>query len=92
MLNFLISWQLSSPKKLVWYTFVLSKKEIYTDNQINMKKRVLLSLVAIISIFSLQSCVTNYVVSTPTKYKSSTKLDKINTKNNMKIIYYYGKK
>ena len=44
-----------------------------------MKKRVLLSLVAIISIFSLQSCVTNYVVSTPTKYKSSTKLDKINT-------------
>ena len=46
-----------------------------------MKKRVLLSLVAIISIFSLQSCVTNYVVSTPTKYKSSTKLDKINTRN-----------
>ena len=81
MLNFLINWQLSSPKKLVWYTFVLSKKEIYTDNQINMKKRVLLSLVAIISIFSLQSCVTNYVVSTPTKYKSSTKLDKINTRN-----------
>ena len=57
----------------------MSKKEIYSDNQINMKKRVLLSLVAIISIFSLQSCVTNYVVSTPTKYKSSTKLDKINT-------------
>ena len=59
----------------------MSKKEIYTDNQINMKKRVLLSLVAIISIFSLQSCVTNYVVSTPTKYKSSTNLEKINTRN-----------
>ena len=57
------------------------KKEIYSDNLINMKKRVLLSLVAIISIFSLQSCVTNYVVSTPTKYKSSTKLDKLNTRN-----------
>ena len=57
------------------------KKEIYSDNLINMKKRVLLSLVAIISIFSLQSCVTNYVVSTPTKYKSSTNLEKINTRN-----------
>lgn len=46
-----------------------------------MKKRVLLCTIAIISFFSLQSCVTNYVVSTPTKYKTDTNLEQIDTKN-----------
>lgn len=46
-----------------------------------MKKRVLLNLIAIFSIFALQSCVTNYVVSTPTKYKSGANLEELNTTN-----------
>jgi lipoprotein Spr len=46
-----------------------------------MKKRVLLNTIAVMSVFSLQSCVTNYVVSTPTKYKSDANLEKLNTKN-----------
>ena len=46
-----------------------------------MKKRVLLYTIAVMSVFSLQSCVTNYVVSTPTKYKSDANLEKLNTKN-----------
>jgi lipoprotein Spr len=46
-----------------------------------MKKRVLFYTIAVMSVFSLQSCVTNYVVSTPTKYKSDANLEKLNTKN-----------
>lgn len=46
-----------------------------------MKKRVLLNMIAIISIFSMQSCVTNYVVSTPTKYKTNANLEELNTNN-----------
>lgn len=46
-----------------------------------MKKRVLLYTIAIISFFSLQSCVTNYVVSTPTKYKTDANLEQIDTNN-----------
>lgn len=49
-----------------------------------MKKRVLLLLTAVVATFSLQSCVTNYVVSTPTsytqEYKSNAKLASIDTK------------
>lgn len=49
-----------------------------------MKKRVLYYLVAVTATFSLQSCVTNYVVSTPTtyadKYKSDAKLASIDNK------------
>ena len=39
-----------------------------------MKKRVLSYLTVIISVFSLQSCVSNYVVSQPTSYKTDAKL------------------
>ena len=39
-----------------------------------MKKRVSLYLIAIIGVFSLQSCVSNYVVSSPVQYKSDAKL------------------
>lgn len=46
-----------------------------------MKKRVLPYLIAIISVFSLQSCVSNYVVSSPTKYKSNANLGRMNAKN-----------
>ena len=46
-----------------------------------MKKRVLPYLIAIISVFSLQSCVSNYVVSAPTKYKSGANLGKVNSRN-----------
>lgn len=46
-----------------------------------MKKRVLLYVIAIISVFSMQSCVTNYVVSTPTQYKTDANLEQLNTKN-----------
>ena len=49
-----------------------------------MKKRVLFYFVAIIATFSLQSCVTNYVVSAPTtyinEYKSNAKLTSIDNK------------
>ena len=49
-----------------------------------MKKRVLYYLVAVSATFSLQSCVTNYVVSTPTtyanEYKSDAKLASIDNK------------
>ena len=49
-----------------------------------MKKRVLFYFVAVIATFSLQSCVTNYVVSTPTtyvnEYKSNAKLASIDNK------------
>lgn len=38
-------------------------------------------MIAIISVFSMQSCVTNYVVSTPTQYKTDAKLEQLNTKN-----------
>lgn len=39
-----------------------------------MKKRVLFYLVAIITTFSLQSCVSNYVVSQPNIYKTDAKV------------------
>jgi cell wall-associated NlpC family hydrolase len=49
-----------------------------------MKKRVLFYLTAVITAFSLQSCVTNYVVSTPatyiTQYNSNAKLASIDNK------------
>lgn len=49
-----------------------------------MKKRVLFYFAAVIATFSLQSCVTNYVVSTPTtyvnEYKSNAKLASIDNK------------
>lgn len=49
-----------------------------------MKKRVLFYFVAVFATFSLQSCVTNYVVSTPTtyvnEYKSNAKLASIDHK------------
>lgn len=49
-----------------------------------MKKRVLLYIVAAVSTFSLQSCVTNYVASKPAtyveEYKSSAKLASIDAK------------
>lgn len=40
-----------------------------------MKKRVLFYLVGVIATFSLQSCVTNYVVSTPPTYVNEYKSD-----------------
>lgn len=46
-----------------------------------MKKRVLLYLTVIIATFSLQSCVTNYVVSQPTIYKTDAKLASLTPKN-----------
>lgn len=42
-----------------------------------MKKRVLFYLTVITSVFSLQSCVSNYVVSQPTNYKTDAKLASI---------------
>lgn len=49
-----------------------------------MKKRILFLLTAVVTTFSLQSCVTNYVVSTPTtytqEYKTNAKLASIDTK------------
>ena len=49
-----------------------------------MKKRVLFYLTAVVTTISLQSCVTNYVVSTPTnyvsEYKSDAKLASLDTK------------
>lgn len=42
-----------------------------------MKKRVLSYLTVILSVFSLQSCVSNYVVSQPTHYKTDAKLASI---------------
>jgi lipoprotein Spr len=51
-----------------------------------MKKRVLFYTIAVMSVFSLQSCVTNYVVSTPTKYKSDANLEKLNTKISTQLI------
>ena len=42
-----------------------------------MKKRVLFYLVAIVTTFSLQSCVSNYVVSQPITYKTDAKLSTV---------------
>ncbi|WP_407482442.1 C40 family peptidase [Elizabethkingia meningoseptica] len=42
-----------------------------------MKKRVSLYLIAIIGALSLQSCVSNYVVSSPIEYKTDAKLAKL---------------
>lgn len=46
-----------------------------------MKKTVLFYIVAILSAFSLQSCVTNYVVSDPITYKTNANLAAIPTNN-----------
>lgn len=46
-----------------------------------MKKRVLFYLAVITSIFSLQSCVTNYIASQPTTYKTDAKLVAVPTIN-----------
>ena len=46
-----------------------------------MKKRVLLYLTVIISTLSLQSCVSNYVVSKPIEYKTDAKLVSISSKS-----------
>lgn len=46
-----------------------------------MKKRVLVYLAVITSVFSLQSCVSNYVVSQPITYKTDAKLASIAPKN-----------
>lgn len=43
-----------------------------------MKKRVLFYIVAVMSTFSLQSCVSNYVVSQPNTYKTDAKLASLN--------------
>ncbi|MBW7675475.1 C40 family peptidase [Chryseobacterium chendengshani] len=57
-----------------------------------MKKRVLFYLVAFVSTISLQSCVTNYVVSKPAtytrEYKTDAKLASIDTKmeNDKKLL------
>jgi len=57
-----------------------------------MKKRVLFYLVAFVSTVSLQSCVTNYVVSKPAtytkEYKTDAKLTAVNTKieNDKKLL------
>lgn len=45
-----------------------------------MKKRVLFYIVAMISTFSLQSCVSNYVVSQPILYKTDAKLATLDVK------------
>lgn len=45
-----------------------------------MKKRVLFYLAVITSIFSLQSCVSNYVVSQPITYKTDAKLAAVSPK------------
>lgn len=46
-----------------------------------MKKRVLLYITVIASFFTLQSCVSNYVVSQPITYKTDAKLASISQKN-----------
>lgn len=45
-----------------------------------MKKRVLFYIVAVMSTFSLQSCVSNYVVSQPITYKTDAKLASLDIK------------
>lgn len=45
-----------------------------------MKKRVLFYIAVITSVFSLQSCVSNYVVSNPITYKTNAKLATISPK------------
>lgn len=47
-----------------------------------MKARILRYVIATISVFSMQSCVTNYVASTPKHYKSNAYVNgKLNVKN-----------
>ena len=46
-----------------------------------MKKRVLTYLVVMIATFSLQSCVSNYVVSNPITYKTDANLEPISEKS-----------
>lgn len=45
-----------------------------------MKKRISLYLIAIVGAMSLQSCVSNYVVSSPVQYKTDAKLAKLSPK------------
>ena len=52
-----------------------------TDNQKYMKKSILLYVIATMAIFSMQSCVTNYVVSTPAKYTTDANLNQLNRSN-----------
>lgn len=49
-----------------------------TQLDIFMKKRVSLYLIAMLGVLSLQSCVSNYVVSNPIEYKTDAKLASIN--------------
>lgn len=50
-----------------------------------MKKRVLLYLTVFTSVLSLQSCVSNYVVSQPVNYKPNAKLASIAPKNLIEV-------
>lgn len=62
-------------------------RKINTVNQIYMKKRVLFYLAAIVTSLSMQSCVSNYVVSKPTEYKTDAKVVAITpVKNSDKAV------
>lgn len=50
-----------------------------------MKTRILTYVVAIVTTFSLQSCVSNYVVSKPIEYKSDAKVEKIVPSNTISV-------
>lgn len=50
-----------------------------------MKTRILTYVVAIVTAFSLQSCVSNYVVSKPVEYKSDAKVEKIIPSNTISV-------
>lgn len=50
-----------------------------------MKTRILTYVVAIVTAFSLQSCVSNYVVSKPVEYKSDAKVEKIEPSNTTSV-------
>ena len=73
---------------LVFPTFVMLKKEkIPLTRLFNlyMKKRILFYVALAISTISLQSCVSNYVVSAPNLYPTQSKTsDKLATKDSQK--------
>lgn len=50
-----------------------------------MKTRILTYVVAIVTTFSLQSCVSNYVVSKPVEYKSDAKVQTITPSNTTSV-------
>ena len=50
-----------------------------------MKTRILTYVVAIVTALSLQSCVSNYVVSKPVEYKSDAKVEKIVPSNTISV-------